>query len=131
VPSAAYFMIGLPTDRAVADIRGTVEFAVELDPDYAVFNVLVPYPGTPLFEVAVARGLIDPEVWRSFARHPDSSFQPPVWTEFLTPAVLYRELRRAYRRFYLRPTPIWRQARRLTPRNLWAIARRAGDIVRG
>ena len=131
VPSAAYFMIGLPTDRTLADIRRTVDFAIELDPDYAVFNVLVPYPNTKLFDLAVEKGIVDPQVWQTFAERPDPSFRPPVWTEFHTPQTLYDQLRRAYRRFYLRPRTIWRQAKRLTPSNVWAIAKRAGDIVRG
>jgi len=130
VPSAAYFMIGLPTDRAVADVRHTVDFAVTLDPDYAVFNVLVPYPRTPLYDVGVARGVIDPEVWPRFAAHPDPSFRPPVWTEFLSAKTLYGELQRAYRRFYLRPKVVWRQFKRLRPGNAGALLRRARDVAR-
>jgi radical SAM superfamily enzyme YgiQ (UPF0313 family) len=131
LPSAAYFMIGLPTDRSVADIRHTVGFAVDLDPDYAVFNVLVPYPHTKLYDLAVTRGLLDPGAWPAFAAAPTPGFTPPVWTEFLTTDTLYLELKRAYRRFYLRPRPILRQTRRLRPHNVWAIVRRAVGLVGG
>lgn len=130
VPSAAYFMIGLPTDRTVADLRHTVDFAVSLDPDYAVFNVLTPYPHTPLYDLGVARGVIDPTVWPRFAATPDPSFRPPAWTEFLAADVLYRELQRAYRRFYLRPKVVWRQFKRLRPGNARILLRRARDVVR-
>lgn len=131
VPSAAYFMLGLPTDRTVADVRRTVEFAVALDPDYAVFNVLVPYPNTRLYDQAVSRGILDPKAWPNFAADPQPGFQPPVWTEHLSPETLYAQLRRAYRRFYLRPLPIWRQAKRLRAGNFKGLVRRAADVVRG
>lgn len=130
VAAATYFMLGLPTHRTVADIRHTVDFAIKIDPDYAVFNVLVPYPGTALFDQGVKKGVLDPKPWRDFATSPQPGFHPPVWTEHLPAETLYAELRRAYRRFYLRPRTVWRQANRLTPANARAMLHRAWDVVK-
>jgi len=129
VPVAAYFMLGTPDQRSIADLRHTVEFAIRLDPDYAVFNVLVPYPKTRLYDDGVAAGVIDPSGWQRFAERPFAGFRPPVWTEHLSADLLYRELKRAYRRFYLRPRVVGRQLRRINAGNVGTLFKRAWQVA--
>ena len=132
VATAAYFILGCPFERTVADIRRTVEFAVALDPDFAMFNALALYPGTPLFEEAAMLGLVDPGCWRAFAAEPDRVFTVPFWEEFLDRETILRELNRAYRRFYFRPAAILRELKRL--RNPMELVRKAGAaraLIRG
>ena len=109
VPSMAYFMLGLPNERTPADVRRLNRFARELDPDYAMFNVLTLYPGTRLLDQAARRGLVDAEVWHRFAEQPDRGFVPPVWDEHLGREELYALQSEAYRAFYLRPRVVLRQ----------------------
>ena len=111
VPTMAYFMIGLPSERSAEDVRRTFDFALELNPSYALFNVLTLYPGTALFAQAVDRGLAAADVWQRFARGPDRAFEPPIWDEFLTREQLASLQDEAYRAFYWRPSVVLRMLR--------------------
>ena len=104
----ADFMIGLPFERSADDVRRNVDFLLELDPDYAQFSILSLFPHTELFADAARRGLIDPNRWNEFARHPASGFYVDHWEEFIPLGELLRLQRESYRRFYLRPRYIWR-----------------------
>ena len=103
ITSAAYFMIGCPHEKTLEDIERTVNFAISLDPDYCLFGVLTPYPGTVLYEKGVASGALDPDRWERFLQDPNPEFRPPVWTEHMGEKELTEYLDMAYKRFYLRP----------------------------
>ena len=47
----ASFMLGLPGETPEL-ARKTIDFAIELDPDYAQFSLTTPYPGTSLWHQA-------------------------------------------------------------------------------
>lgn len=49
IVTEASFMVGYPTDTQ-ASIEKTIEVAIRLDPDIAVFPILTPMPFTPTFE---------------------------------------------------------------------------------
>lgn len=51
------FIIGAPMEKK-EEMRATLKFALELDPDYAQFSVLTPYPGTEIFDEAERKGWI-------------------------------------------------------------------------
>ncbi len=106
IDTMGYFMIGLPSDRTVEDVRGTVDFARSLRPTYVLFNVFTPYPHTELYDDGVRRGIVDAKPWDEFVRRPTTQFSPPPWTEHLAASTLYAEMARAYRQFYLRPRRI-------------------------
>ncbi len=110
MPSVAYFMLGLPHERCADDVRQLGVFARSLAPTYAMFNVLTLYPGTELFRQAVDMGLTHGDVWRQFARQPDTAFEPPIWNEYLSRDQLNALQDEAYRSFYLRPGVILREA---------------------
>jgi anaerobic magnesium-protoporphyrin IX monomethyl ester cyclase len=49
IQTACFFMMGFPeSDRQ--DMQDIVDFARELSPDYPVFHIAAPYPGTKLYE---------------------------------------------------------------------------------
>ena len=121
IASVAYFMIGLPHERTVADIGITLRFARDLDPDYAMFNVFTPYPGTELYEEAIAKGILSADSWRNFARQPRSESFPKSGASSFSREQLYRLLNAAYRGFYWRPVVFWRNVKN---------AGTAGDIFR-
>ncbi len=56
-----YFMMGVPGET-VDEIRQTLDFMHEIKPDFASISVYEPFPGTPMFEEGVARGLVKPQM---------------------------------------------------------------------
>jgi anaerobic magnesium-protoporphyrin IX monomethyl ester cyclase len=84
--SACFFLAGMPGETP-GEREETLRFALELGPSYASFHVVVPYPGTALFE-----GVSDPPAER-FPTHVDEHDLGALeaWTH------------RAFLRFYLRP----------------------------
>lgn len=113
IATMAYFLIGCPHEKSEKDIRETIKFAIKLDPTYCLFNILTPYPGTPIFNEGVARGLFEADTWETFATAPRKKFTAPVWEEFLDRATLFNLLEEAYRKFYLRPRVIWRDLKQM------------------
>ena len=50
IDQACFFMFGFPTETEEDKLK-TIAFAKTLNPTYASFHKVTPYPGTPLFEV--------------------------------------------------------------------------------
>ncbi|MBQ7568796.1 cobalamin-dependent protein [bacterium] len=107
--TVCYFMVGCPHEKTRADIMRTIDFALELDPDYALFGVLTPYPNTAVYDEGVRRGILDPNNWDNFLRNPSRDFHPQVWTEFFTAQELAQFSEMAFKRFYIRPKQMWRK----------------------
>ena len=103
--AAGSFILGFPWET-VDDMKETVEFAVRLDPSYAQFTALTPYPGTPLFEYAVKNGLITDRDWEHY-----TTIRPIMRGFHFTVEQLGRMIKYAYRRFYLRLSFILRELR--------------------
>lgn len=99
VKTLASFIIGYPGE-SVEEMRRTIDFAVALDPDYAQFSVLTPYPGTPIYEELKKSDLIATQDWDRY-----TALEPVIRYEKLglSAKAVSRMLRNAYIRFYLRP----------------------------
>ncbi len=102
IETLAYFMIGLPGETP-ATISRAISLAQELKPGYVHFSMLMLFPGTPIYQMALERGMLREDVWQKFAQNPSPDFQAPVWEENLKRRELESALRQAYRKFYLRP----------------------------
>lgn len=100
--SLGLFIIGLPGETEQT-IRRTIDFSLELDPDYAKFNRAVPYPGTPFYDE-----------YKDRIRHADDYRLYNPWTTapnaeplFVPEGISYPRLvalqKLAMRKFYLRP----------------------------
>ncbi len=113
INTVAYFMIGTPAERTRRDVLRTIDFSIELDPDFVMYNILTPFPGTRLFEQGLARGILRAEPWETFMAAPSDTFVPPVWDEFFDARELAELLELAYRRFYFRPRVVARNLRGL------------------
>ena len=106
----AFFMLGHlgETEQTMKD---TLDFALSLPLSDATIQITTPLRGTPLFEECEKHGTL--------LSHDDqmySFFQPVFIPEGLTAEDLEAAHRRFYRRFYLRPSLMWRNlkhARRL------------------
>ena len=96
-----FFVLGLPGETRDS-LRRTVEYAVEIDPDWATFFTLIPYPGTEVYESARRgeNGLrLLTEDWDEYG----IQLGRALALDGLPREQLTREQLRAYVRFYLRP----------------------------
>lgn len=102
----ASFMIGSPGDT-LESIKRTINAAMKLNPDYAVFTITTIFPGTDLHDRAVDDHVIDPEGWKRFMRGETPVIPTPIFasTQF-DRKKLVSLLKHAYLRFYLRPAYI-------------------------
>lgn len=101
------FMIGFPYETE-EDIRRSMELAVELDPDYIQVSYAVPYPGTKMYEQGLENGFLKhPKQWEKYA-----SCEPMVDTGSIDRERLERLYVEFWRRFYLRPGFIIRNAKK-------------------
>lgn len=103
INTVAYFMIGTPVERAREDVMDTIAYSIKLDPDFVMFNVLTPFPGTTLYDEGQRDGVLDVEPWMQFMRAPNEAFKAQVWDEHFTRAELREMLDIAYKKFYWRP----------------------------
>ena len=108
----AYAIIGQQTEGA-EDIRDTMTLVRRIDPDYVLFTIFCPYPGTEIYAQGLERGIIEKDVWGEFAREPRSDFELPVWEENFTRAQLREMLVKCYKSFYMRPGYVFRRVRQL------------------
>jgi len=96
ISTEGFFVIGFLTDT-VESIRATIDYAVDLSPTFALFKMLTPFPGTPLFKHM--KSLITEPNWEKFDGY-TPTFQHPN----LTHENLIHLLGLAYTRFYVRPS---------------------------
>ena len=100
------FLIGLPGETPEL-AKQTVQNAIELDPDYAQFTLVCPYPGTKLAKE------IEEGKWGKFVSRDLEEYQcwNVTWLPFGYKSI--KELknieRYAFRKFYLRPSYIFKR----------------------
>ncbi|RLI82686.1 B12-binding domain-containing radical SAM protein [Archaeoglobales archaeon] len=100
------FIIGSPFERR-EDIKKTLKFAIKLNPDYAQFSVLTPYPGTEIYYEAKEKGLLLTENFDNY-----TAGKPVLKNIYMSPQEIIRLLRYCYLRFYLSPRFIWNQIKK-------------------
>jgi len=109
VKSFGFFILGYPGEDAKALDR-TIDYAIDLDPDFANFYPAVPYPGTELYAKAKRDGLLASEDWTKM----EYSYYL-MSGNGLNEQVVMDAINRAKRRFFLRPS---------------YLARHSGDVVK-
>jgi len=97
-----FWVLGNPGETR-EDLDMTINFAIKLDPDYATFTIATPYPGTRLYEMIKDRLLITD--WDLYGHYQGKAFFEYDET---TPELVEHYFKRAYRKFYLRPSFILR-----------------------
>jgi len=95
-------------------LRETLKFVKLLDPNYAIFCVLAPLPGSKLFSEAVADGRVDLAAvnWDHYVSLL-STVPPPIKTSAMSKEEIVRWQKKIFREFYLRPAYIFRHIRNL------------------
>jgi radical SAM superfamily enzyme YgiQ (UPF0313 family) len=107
------WIIGFPHHKTRRHVLDLIENAVDVDSDFAQFNICIAYHGTAIFEEGVGKGLFPADAWRAHAREPVPNFVEPIWEEHLSRRELSELLKLCYRRFYFRPLPILRKIMRV------------------
>ena len=97
IRSFAFFIFGYPGE-SLATINQTIDYAIELNPDFANFYPAVPYPGTELYNKVVREGLLVEEDW---SRMEYSYYL--LRGNGLDEQVVMDAINRAKRRFFIRP----------------------------
>jgi len=97
VRSFGFFILGYPGETP-SHLDRTIDYAIELDPDFANFYPAVPYPGTELYTKAQREGLLASEDWTRM----EYSYYLLRGNGLDEPTVM-RAINRAKRRFFLRP----------------------------
>ena len=64
----AHVILGWP-DESLETLARTSKFVAEIDPDFVNWNMLTPYPGTTLYEIAKQNNLILTHDWSKYTSH--------------------------------------------------------------
>ena len=105
----AYYMFGFP-DETLEDAQKTIDFSLKLDADYSLFNIVIPYPGTSLYDLALARDIIPFDFWLEYTKHPTPDFSiPHLIEQNLNRSDLIKLKNKALRKHYFRPKRIYKE----------------------
>jgi radical SAM superfamily enzyme YgiQ (UPF0313 family) len=97
-----YFIIGFP-EEGKDQVQQTIDFALELDPFFAAFTTLMPDYGTKFYLEARENQMVDEGLHAL-----DNSGKPLLNNMVLTKEEREALLKKAYRKFYLRPRQLWK-----------------------
>ena len=128
IKSFGFFILGYPGDTP-SSIERTARYAQEIDPDFANFYPAVPYPGTEMYEKCRRDGMLTTDDWSRL----EYSYYV-LRNDVLNEDVVMGAIRRATRRFYLRPSWMARHAldlARLVHSSARLVAHAAVRLVRG
>lgn len=81
--SVLSFMMGFPWEGE-EEVKATIKFAKTLDAGVFLFQTLIPYPGTEIYEQMRDEGLIVSNDWSQYIQHSISGSLPVVRTRFLS-----------------------------------------------
>jgi radical SAM superfamily enzyme YgiQ (UPF0313 family) len=103
--TVGFFMIGLPGDT-VETIKETIKFAKSLPLTYAKASMTLPFPSSALFRQIDMEGRILSRDWDKYNFHATSE----VWEhENLDWNTIQHYYARFHRKFYFRPSYIWKR----------------------
>ncbi|MBW2981159.1 B12-binding domain-containing radical SAM protein [Candidatus Woesearchaeota archaeon] len=105
IETVAFFMLALPGETEET-MKKTIDFAIELDPDYAKGTMTLPFPSTPLFDELDKKGLIKSKDWSLYNFHNTTEVYTHPNLDWDTIQKYYDLF---YRKFYFRPKYIARR----------------------
>ena len=114
IQTKANFMLGFPGETKET-IRKTISLAMRIDATYVNFFLLVPFPGSALFEKYRRKGWLLTSDWARFSYHDSAIVSVPG----ASAEALDRAKREGLRRFYLRPAKL---------AQIVVLALRSGDV---
>ena len=124
IKTQAFFLFGVPGETNQT-IKETIKFAKRLKPDSAQFAVVVPHPGTELYEICKSEDWLKYKIWEDF-----SAGNCLIETPQLSRQDVEKARIRAYRQFYFRPAFVLRTAFKIHDwHDFKAVLKSAGSIV--
>ena len=106
-------MYGLPGET-LEDAYRTIDFALELNTDYAEFSITIPYPGTEAYENALKQKIIPVDYWLNFTMNPNPSFEIPYVIEnLISKKELIRLRDQSVKRFYFRLSYLFNELKKV------------------
>lgn len=113
------FMIGLPSETK-EESEQTIKFAIEVDPTFVQFPITTPFPGTRLYALAEKYGKILSYNFDDYTAWDNVVFV----SNGRTPEEIKNTVKRAYKKFYLRPSYMLRRAKnvfKLPPKKIMSL----------
>ena len=95
-----FFILGHPNENR-RTVRDTIRFAVKLNPDFAAFGIMVPYPGTRIRDIALRGEGGYTWVSSNWEDYRKNAGRPMEMKEFSAQALVKLQMK-AYLVFYLR-----------------------------
>jgi radical SAM superfamily enzyme YgiQ (UPF0313 family) len=108
----AYFMIGYMGEDE-RSLKETLRLSLRLPIRWASFSVVTPLPDTELLKDCLRSGVFDEDPWKVFTLSGGETMVPYVQPDGFKLSRLKRLQKKAYLRFYLRPSAILRNVKML------------------
>ncbi len=110
------FMVGLPGDDEKT-MQDTIDFALELDPNIALFSITTPFPGTELYRDLKEKGILENVKWSDASLHGTKN----VSNGIVSAETIRKYYKKAYNSFYFRPKFFAKSLKRLAthPREIY------------
>lgn len=103
IQTVGLFILGFPWETR-REVENTIDFAKKLNPSYSSFTILIPYPGTEMYDYLHENGLLDVEGLASGIDTGFFSHKMYHKCEHLSEKEVYVLQKKAYNSFYLRPS---------------------------
>lgn len=96
----ANYIFGLPEDNHDT-MQATLDLAIELNTEWANFNCAMAYPGSQLYQQALAEGWMLPEDWSGYSQYSYNSL--PLRTKHLTVSEVLNFRDNAFHSYFTNP----------------------------
>jgi len=103
------FMIG-NLNESLKTVNDSIQFAIELDPDYAQFTRAIPFPGSEMYDTLLKDRKIISENWDDYDYL--LTDKQIFMHDQLSHEQIQQKMKAAYRKFYLRPSAILREMKK-------------------
>lgn len=103
IRSIASCVIGMPEDT-IKSMKQTIKFVKKLNPNYALYSLATPYPGTRFYNETFKKNLINIKDWSKY-----TLIDPVLKTVDCSSEELRKIQKKAFIGFYLRPNYLIRQ----------------------
>jgi anaerobic magnesium-protoporphyrin IX monomethyl ester cyclase len=123
IATFGFFMVGFPFEKR-SDIEDTIKFAQALDCDIVEFNKVIPYAKTELYDMIEEEGYgIENSCIEARSYHEGTITTHRV--SDLEPDEIKYLIKKAYRKYYLRPRTILNLLKTFSLRDLWTLTKYA------
>ena len=128
IESQCFFIIGFPGETK-ENAEETVRFSIKLNPVYANFSKLVPFPGTEVYDSYFKEKIKFDGNWKKYSAV-GGSFDG-FGNEYMNGQDIAKIVKKAYRIFYFRAGKIIDLAKTInSPEKLWALMRGSWGLFR-